>query len=210
VQSSAFLSEEQVLARKRLRREKIAARLALAPDEHRRLSAAIEAHLAQLLQRHRPRVLGFCWPIRAEFDCRPLVTQRLAAGMRACLPLVAAPDGLLEFREWRPASTMALDRHGIHYPASGELLTPDLLLIPANVFDAAGYRLGYGGGYFDRTLAALALQPAPPLAIGVGFELARVASIHPAPHDIPLDAVVTEVGVFDFSARLPVENQENN
>lgn len=188
--------------RSALRREKIAAREALVADEHSRLSNAIEGHLTGLLQRCQPARLGFCWPIRAEFDCRPLVSRLIAAGGRACLPRVMAPDSALQFCAWRPDSQMSIDRLGIHYPASCEMLTPDMLLMPVNAFDAAGYRLGYGGGYFDRTLAELAAQSLPPLAIGVGFELARVGSISPAAHDIPLDAVVTEAGVEIFSARL--------
>lgn len=185
-----------------MRREKIAAREALPPDEHRRLSIAIEGHLASLLQSCQPRMLGFCWPIRAEFDCRPLVARLIAAGGRACVPRVAAPETALKFCAWRPDSQMLVDRYGIHYPANGETVTPDVLLMPVNAFDAAGYRLGYGGGYFDRTLAELAALARQPLAIGVGFELARVASIFPAPHDMPLDAVVTEAGIVSISARL--------
>ena len=188
--------------RSALRREKIAAREALAAEEHSRLSQLIEARLTTLLQRCQPRLLGFCWPFRAEFDCRPLVSRLIAAGMQACLPRVVTPDAALQFCAWRPDSKMLVDRHGIHYPASCETRTPDVLLMPVNAFDVAGYRLGYGGGYFDRTLAELAAVSLQPLTIGVGFELARVDSIFPAPHDIPLDAVVTDAGVETFSARL--------
>ncbi len=187
--------------RAELRREKIAAREALPAERHRSLSLIIEAHLTRLLLRCQPRVLGFCWPYRAEFDCRPLVARLINAGVRGCLPLVLAPDRALEFRAWRAESEMLVDRYGIHYPASGETLTPDVLLMPVNAFDQAGYRLGYGAGYFDRTLAEFERRAQRPLAIGVGFELARVDSIHPALHDIPLDAVVTEAGVARFSAR---------
>ncbi len=182
-----------------LRRAKIAARVALPPPVHARHSARIEAHLARLLARLAPRVLGFCWPIRGEVDCRGLATRTIEAGGRACLPLVLQPGAAMAFREWRPDCAMAIDRHGIHYPAAGAELIPDVLLMPVNAFDAGGFRLGYGGGYFDRTLAAL--KP-PPLAIGVGFELARVATTHPGVHDIALDAVVTEAGLERFSSRL--------
>lgn len=182
-----------------LRRQKIAAREALPPLLHARHSAALEAHLAGLLARLAPRVLAFCWPIRGEFDCRPLATAMIEAGGRACLPLVVGPATAMAFREWRPGCAMAIDRHGIHYPAAGAELLPDVLLMPVNAFDGRGFRLGYGGGYFDRTLAAL--KP-PPLAIGVGFELARVASTHPGVHDIALDAVVTEVGLERYSERI--------
>ena len=199
MESSPVFSVE----RSALRREKIAAREALPASEHRRLSQAIETHLSTLLQSCQPRRLGFCWPIRSEFDCRPLVSRLVASGVQACLPRVTAPDAVLTFCAWQPDSTMLIDQFGIHYPASGALLTPDVLLMPVNAFDAAGYRLGYGGGYFDRTLAAFAALPLPPVTIGVGFGLARVASIFPAAHDMPLDAVVTEAGVELFSSRLP-------
>ncbi|MBV2234931.1 MAG: 5-formyltetrahydrofolate cyclo-ligase [Sterolibacterium sp.] len=184
-----------------LRRDCIAARVALPAAEHQRLSGQIETHLAALLARQTPQILGFCWPYRAEFDCRPLVRQLLAAKptLRACLPVVIGPGQPLVFRAWTADSPMQTDRHGIPYPASGASLIPDVLLIPVNAFDAQGYRLGYGSGYFDRTLAALHPRP---LAIGIGFELGKVASIQPAAHDIPLDAVITEAGVHVCSPRM--------
>ena len=88
---------------------------------------------------------------------------------------------------------MTTDRYGIPVPASGAPVLPQALLIPVVGFDAAGFRLGYGGGYFDRTLASLRPRP---LAIGVGFELSRLASVHPERHDEPLDLIVTEVGIW--------------
>lgn len=195
-------AESSALLRAALRREKIAAREALPADRHHHLSRDIEAHLTDLLQRCPLQVLGFCWPFRAEFDCRPVVERLLAAGTRACLPLVSALDAALTFRAWVPDSEMQVDRYGICYPATGESLTPDVLLLPVNAFDSAGYRLGYGAGYFDRTLTQWAAQGVHPLTIGTGFELARVDSIHPAAHDVPLDAVVTEAGLTPFSARI--------
>lgn len=198
LESSPVLLDE----RSALRRDRLAARESLPPDVHRRLSQTLEAHLAKVLTRCQPRRLGFCWPVRGEFDCRPLVGRLVASGAQACLPRVMAPSEALRFCAWRPDSKMLVDRYGIHYPASGEMLTPDVLLMPVNAFDAAGYRLGYGGGYFDRTLAELAQQSLKPLTIGIGFELARVPSIFPAAHDMPLDAVVTELGLERFSARL--------
>ncbi len=189
-----------------MRREKIAAREALPPPDRAQRSAALEAHLAELLAQLRPRVLGFCWPVRGEFDCRPLVLRWLAHETLACLPVVTKPDAAMNFREWRPDSAMLTDRHGIHYPAAGTELTPDLVLMPVNAFDGRGYRLGYGGGYFDRTLAAMVPRP---WAIGYGFDLARVASTEPGAHDIALDAVVTEAGVEPFSGRFSERRGED-
>ena len=181
-----------------LRREKIAAREALSAAQHAQLSASLGIHLADFLRHSPPTVLGFCWPYRGEFDCRPLVVTLLATGVRACLPWVKGEEEAMDFREWRPDSTLLTDRHGIPFPASGARLLPDLLLIPVNAFDAQGFRIGYGSGYFDRTLKSLDPKP---LSLGVGFELARVATIQPEIHDIPLDAVVTETGLELYSDR---------
>jgi 5,10-methenyltetrahydrofolate synthetase len=196
----AVQGNDVIATRAAMRRAGIAAREALCASEHQRLSLAIETHLQRLLQLCQPRIVGFCWPIRGEFDCRPLAARLIEQGMRCCLPRVAEGEMTMTFHAWQPGSAMEIDRHGIHTPARGERLVPDLLLIPVNVFDAAGNRLGYGAGYFDRTLAALTPRP---LTIGVGFELARCASIYPAWHDVPLDAVATESGIDIFSGRLP-------
>ena len=108
------------------------------------------------------------------------------------MPVVVAPNAPMNFRTWTPSSAMDSDRHGMPIPASGQTVVPDIVLLPLVAFDPQGFRLGYGGGYFDRTLAVLVPRP---LTIGVGFELARVANIRPQAHDLPLDAVVTEAGV---------------
>ncbi len=178
--------------RNALRQEKIAARLALPAAEHRLASATILARLTELLLPRPPGVLAFCWPVRGEVDCRPLAAQLLTAGWQAAMPTVIRRDAAMEYRVWTADAPMSRDPHGIPVPATTRCVIPDVLLLPLVAFDDDGYRLGYGGGYFDRTLAANVPRP---LSIGVGFELARVPSIHPAPHDIPLDIIVTEASV---------------
>ena len=180
--------------RQALRERLIAAREALDPGQVQAASVRIERSLEQMLSRLSPRVVGYCWPYRGEFDCRPLMARwlRAAAGRRAALPVIVAPATAMPFRQWTPDSAIIEGRFGIPIPASGADIVPDLLLMPVNGFDDQGYRLGYGGGYFDRTLAALPLRP---VAVGIGFELARVDSIGPDTHDIPLDYLVTEGGV---------------
>lgn len=175
-----------------LRREKIAARQALPAAEHRAASVAILQHLAEFLRPLRAGTIAFCWPIRAEVDCRPLIERMIDAGWQAAMPTVGAVDAPMEFRAWWPDAPMTTDPYGIPIPAAGPSATPDVILLPLVAFDAAGYRLGYGGGYFDRTLAAMSRRP---LAIGVGFELGAVTGIHPERHDIPLDLIVTETGI---------------
>jgi 5,10-methenyltetrahydrofolate synthetase len=178
-----------------LRRAKIAARLALPAAAHRAANVAIQHHLTEFLRPMPMGTIAFCMPIRAEADCRPLVEHLIAAGWQAAMPTVLTIDAPMEFRAWTPDAPMATDPYGIPIPAAGRPAHPDVILLPLVAFDAAGYRLGYGGGYFDRTLATLKPRP---LTIGVGFELCAVADIHPERHDIPLDLIVTESGIRWF------------
>ncbi len=182
--------------RNRLRQEKIAARLAMTAPEHGHASASIEHHLTALLAERSPGGIAFCWPLRKEFDCRPLVTRLLDAGWRAAQPVVVTPGAPMVFRAWRPDSPMTTDRHGISIPDTGMVATPDVILLPLVAFDEQGYRLGYGGGYFDRTLASLAARP---VSVGVGFELARLDTVHPTAYDVRLDMIVTEAGLREIS-----------
>lgn len=188
------------IERKRLRDTAIRTREALSAAARAPLEATLQAHVATLLAQLAPTTLAFCWPYRGEPDLRPVVQRWLAAGRgrAACLPVVVAPGQPMVFRQWTPASQMVPDRHGILMPADGPLLAPELLLIPLNAFDGAGFRLGYGGGYFDRTLAALSPTPR---TIGVGFELGRVTTTHPQPHDHPMHWLVTEAGIHPVGPR---------
>ncbi|MDR2091698.1 MAG: 5-formyltetrahydrofolate cyclo-ligase [Azoarcus sp.] len=174
-----------------MRARALAAREAALPEHRAVWEAAIAVHLDDLIGRLQPRVLAFCWPFRAEADLRAWVTRWLAgdASRVAALPVVTAKDAPLVFRRWIPGAALARDRYGIPFPPHGEAIRPDLALAPLNAFDARGYRLGYGGGYFDRTLAAMPLT-----AIGVGFELGREADVLPQAHDRAMDWLVTEAG----------------
>lgn len=179
--------------RQQLRQTMRQLRLALRPDLHQAYSAAIAGHLRALPQ---PQVAAFCWPIEQEPDVRAAIAHWCATGSRAALPVVVAPASPLAFRAWTPATPLTPDRYGIPTPAAGDWLQPDLLLLPLNAFDGAGYRLGYGGGFFDRTLAALKPRP---VAVGVGFEINRVDSIEPEAHDERLDWIVTEAGLWQIT-----------
>ena len=186
--------------RRQLRLQALAAREALSQAQCAQYSEAIRRHVREAFPRLAAQRVAFCWPIRNEPDLRPLMTAWLVAGapgFMALLPVVEAPARPLVFRAWTPQSAMITDRHGIPTPVSGESAVPEALLIPVNAFDAQGYRIGYGGGFFDRTLAALAQIPGQPrpLAIGVGYAQARVETTYPQAHDVPLNAVVTEAGV---------------
>lgn len=182
--------------RNALRSRLIAAREALPAGLHTQLSRKIERHLGALVDALNPAVLAFCWPFRGEFDARALVSGRLPGGLRACLPVVMDSDSPLEFREWTPQSEMIEDRYGIHIPARGAALRPDVILMPLNGFDEAGYRLGYGGGYYDRTLAAMADAGQRPVSLGVAFAIQEIETVPHESWDRRLDLVLTERGVL--------------
>jgi 5-formyltetrahydrofolate cyclo-ligase len=170
----------------------IAARLDLSAAEHRRRSAEITEHLSASFAHLAGRLVAFYWPFRREFDPLPFVKRLLSEGAALALPVVVGRGCPLEFRRWEPGTPMALGVYDIPFPAGGAPVTPDAFLISLVGFDGACFRLGYGAGYYDLTLAAYECKP---LAIGVGFELGRLATIYPQPYDVPMDFVVTEAGV---------------
>jgi 5-formyltetrahydrofolate cyclo-ligase len=183
----------EIKAWRRAERERLLAlRMGAPPQERRRWGEAIAANLATLLAERPGILLGIYWPFRAEFDPRPLLPALFAAGSRVALPAVVDKKGPLEYRAWAPGESLVDGVWNIPVPEKRDIVRPHAVLAPLVGFDEECYRLGYGGGYFDRTLAALAPRP---MAIGVGFELSRLETIHPQPHDMPMDAIVTEAGL---------------
>jgi 5,10-methenyltetrahydrofolate synthetase len=140
----------------------------------------------------RSRV-AFCWPIKNEYDARHIARTLRGLGALTALPVVVAPRSPLAFREWHPGIELAKGALDIPYPVNSREIVPDAVLLPMNGWDPQGYRLGYGAGFFDRTLAGLAKKP---VVIGVAYEQARLDTIHPQPWDIPVDYLVTERGVY--------------
>jgi len=185
--------ETDEIARRRadLRKRLITERLELAPA----VRAAAERAIVRALITHfglaNPGVVAGFWPHQGEPSVHGALLRVIDLGGQIAMPAPALPREPMEFRSWGPRSKMVPGLGGVLQPASGRPLRPDLLLIPMVGFDAKGYRLGYGGGYYDRTLAALA--PRPP-TIGVAFERARLRDLDPQVHDIALDAIVTEEG----------------
>ena len=176
------------------RRRLVAAREAF-PDETRRVAdQAISTHLGDLLKYLSVEILGAYMPTRGEHDATDLLTLWRDASSRhtLSLPVVATPGEPLAFHTWRPDTQFLLDRYGIKYPSGSEVAQPDTLLVPLVGFDLDCYRLGYGGGYYDRTIATM---PDTRL-IGIGYELARLPTIYPQQHDMPLDYVITEAGCY--------------
>lgn len=179
--------------RKEKRAELIAQRVALEPIRRRQMNAAISAHIEAGFAPLAGMTVGFCWPFKGEFDARFAIRHFRGLGAGAALPVVVAKATPLQFRAWWPGAPMTTGVYDIPIPDGTALVVPDAALVPMNGFDAQGYRLGYGGGYFDRTLDATS---PPPLAIGVAFEFAGLPTIRPQPHDVPMDFVVTEAGIY--------------
>ena len=177
--------------RREERRRLLAARTGAPPAQRREWGRAIEPRLRALLADRPGITLGVYWPFQAEFDPRPLVDHLLADGFAVALPVVIDKKGPLEYRAWRPGEPLVDGVWDIPIPQMRNVVVPQAVLAPLVGFDRGCYRLGYGGGYFDRTLAALSPRP---MAIGVGFELSRIETIHPQGFDIPMDWIATEAG----------------
>ena len=158
-------------------------------DERKRQATALTERLRAAIDLRAYRVLGFYWPIRGELDLRDLARRHVEAGGIAALPVVVAKNAPVEFWQWENGAAMQRGFWNIPVPAERRLVTPDVLAIPLVGFDTAGFRLGYGGGYYDRTLASLSPRP---FCIGVGYDDAQLETIHPQPHDIPMSLIVTE------------------
>ena len=178
--------------RARLRAERDALPVAVRQE----IGTAIAAHLLRFLRGHfgemRGRVFSGYWPIKGEPDLRPLLAELHEAGALVALPLVEVKASPLVFRRWTPDTRMVRGDWNIPVPPpDAPVVTPEISLAPVVGWTGDCYRLGYGGGYFDRTLASLSPRP---FTIGIGFQSARLATIYPQPHDIRLDAILTEAG----------------
>lgn len=179
--------------RKAERARLIDARLAIAGKARRQLDTRIAEHLASAIGDVEGLTVSAYWPFRGEPNLRPFLKRVDARGGRCALPVVIAQRTPLVFRAWSPGDPLARGVWNIPVPREGApLVVPDVVIAPVIGFDRACYRLGYGGGFYDRTLAAL---PKRPRVFGVGYALAAIPTIDPQWHDIPMDAVVTEDGV---------------
>jgi 5-formyltetrahydrofolate cyclo-ligase len=179
---------------RRFERERlIAARAALSPTVLEAWRQRIDRFLELSFPGLANSRLAFCWPIKGEYDARHFARTLRGKGALTALPVVVAPRTPLVFREWHPGVELARGPLDIPYPVNSAEVTPSGVLLPMNGWDQQGYRLGYGGGFFDRTLASLKKKP---IVIGIAYEMARMETIYPQAWDIPVDYVVTEAGVY--------------
>ncbi len=176
----------------------LARRDAMPTAERNAASAEIVARMGDLVAAWRPTVLAGYWPIRSEADIRAVLAAATDAGVAVALPALAGE--VMVFRRWRPGDGLSRTALRFLEPAADQdLLLPDLILLPLAGFDRTGNRLGYGRGYYDRAISGIA-PATPPVLVGVAFAGQELATISSEPHDVPLDAVVTEEEAIAFSA----------
>ncbi|WP_337184816.1 5-formyltetrahydrofolate cyclo-ligase [Shinella sp.] len=177
--------------RKAERERLIAARLDVPAETRAGWTEAIAAGVLAEIGDVEGRIVSAYWPFRGEPDLRPFLEEVTRRGGRTALPVVVEKGRPLAFHLWRAGEVLSRGVWNIPIPAEQRPCTPDVVIAPVVGFDPACYRLGYGGGFFDRTLASF---PARPRVIGVGYGAARVPTIYPQVHDIPMDVIVTEAG----------------
>ena len=175
-------------AKAALRKALRTARGALDPAIKVQWDAAIGAQVVAWWRLRQPATLGVYWPLAGEPDLRAAYAELHQAGLRLALPVVMERDAPLAFTEWTPGEPTIPDEMGVQVPAQLRFIErPPALLVPCLGFNAEGYRLGYGGGYYDRTLEA---SPRPQ-TLGIAYSKQEAVFSH-APHDVPLDVIVTE------------------
>lgn len=171
-------------------RRKAAAAAAL-PGAARRAAAHALSAMASL---HGTRVVSAYLPIRSEIDSMPLMLALRGLEFQLCLPVVRGPGMRLEFRTWSPGDRVVTGAFRTSAPEGGEVVEPQVLFVPLLAFDDDGFRLGYGGGFFDRTLAELRAA-GEVHAFGFAWAAQRVEHLPREVTDARLDAIVTETGI---------------
>lgn len=184
--------------RRQRRAELLAARIAMPARERARAAETVARVLDELVVLDPDTLISLYWPFRGELNLRGWMHDAWRRGARIALPVVVRKAAPLVFREWTPDARLEPGVWNIPVPVDGAVVDPSVVIAPLVGFDPVGFRLGYGGGFFDRTLAALAERQRPPTVIGVGHSATRLDTIHPLPHDIPMQTIITEAGVFEI------------
>jgi 5,10-methenyltetrahydrofolate synthetase len=185
---------EGVAAWRKAERERlIAGRLDIPAETRAAHSQAIADALDRELDDVNGLAISLYWPFRGEPDLRPWMERATARGATCLLPIVIEKGKPLIFRSWKQGEKLDRGVWNIPVPAEGKEMLPDVVISPLVGFDPRLYRLGYGGGFFDRTLAA---HPGKPLVIGVGYASQHIPTIHPQRYDIPMTRIITEKGLW--------------
>lgn len=184
-----------------IRREALARRDGLALEARIEKSLAMARHGEAIALDPGAIVAGYL-PIRSEPDLRPLMARLAERGARLCLPVVLDRETIV-FRAFVRGAPLVSTGFGTSGPSDGAaVLEPDVLFVPLSAFDAAGHRLGYGAGHYDRAISRLHAIGRRPLLIGTGFDLQETAALPAEPHDVALDMMLTESGLRRFARSL--------
>jgi 5-formyltetrahydrofolate cyclo-ligase len=185
-------SDIQIEAEKQVMRARMrAARNAVTSEDRARAAADVAELGLGFLGRERGIVAAY-HPVRSEFDCLPLLRKLEGDGWQLALPVILGAEPL-EFRPWRFGATLKPGPFGIPEPPEGDAVIPQIVIVPLLAFDARLYRLGYGGGHYDRTLAALRRQGSV-TAVGLAFTVQEVTEVPVGPYDMRLDHILTPSG----------------
>jgi len=175
--------------RKRTRDALIASRMALSVKVRLEKGEQAKQKMLATVDFKQYPVLGIYWSMRGEIDVRDIARRHIEAGGVVGLPVVVEKAAPVEFWKWQPGMGMRRGVWNIPIPVKREVVVPDALVVPLVGYDSGKYRLGYGGGYYDRTIASLGRRP---FCVGLGFAQAELPSIFPQPHDIPMNLIVTD------------------
>jgi 5-formyltetrahydrofolate cyclo-ligase len=177
-----------------IRNERLALRDAMTPEARIEGSLAMVEHAGERIDFEPGMVISGFWPIRSEADIRPLLVHLRTRGARLCLPVVLDRETIV-FRELVVGAEVVKTGFGTTGPGpEADVLDPDILLVPLSAFDRSGHRIGYGAGHYDRAIDRLKAKGRLPKLIGIAFDCQEVASVPAEPHDVALDAILTESG----------------
>lgn len=183
--------------RKQQRSRLMTIRDSMSEAQHAALSGSVAEQLLQSGWLSQSKTIAFFWPMPGEIDLRPLMTVLVKQGATVALPVIVQKDHPLEFWQWLPDESLSEDGlWGIPAPAVRRLVNPGLLLVPMLGFDDEGHRIGFGGGYYDRSIVAM---QNPPLCVGVCGEFGHMQSIYPQAHDMPMHAIASEFSFHIYS-----------
>jgi 5-formyltetrahydrofolate cyclo-ligase len=181
-----------------LRKDAHGVRAALSDEVRAEAAKAVATHFFESIAYAPEDVIAGYWRIRDELDCQPILIRLMDSGQKVVLPVVEGNDAPLDLRVWEADAPLYEAGFGTLAPSDlAPRAAPDVVLMPLLGFDSVGTRLGYGGGYYDRTLAVL---PKKPMLVGLAFAAQELPHIPREPHDVPLDAIVTENGVRFFGS----------
>lgn len=193
-----MVDDEIEQAKAALRIKAHAMRAALPQSMRADAAQAVMQHFFHAVPLQAADVVAAYWRIRDELDCQPILVRLMDTNQTVVLPVVVGPEAPLDLRVWEQGASLYEAGFGTLAPSElAPRAEPDIVLMPLLGFDAQGTRLGYGGGYYDRTLAGMRKKPR---LIGLAFAAQELDAIPREAHDIPLDAIVTENGVRHFGA----------